>query len=129
MCKLPSQQFTSRRTHQIVVNPENANDTTDSTYSYEMFRNSGKPYSVMLGPNDCNLEKEIDTGASPSIISEQTYLSLWPIKSCHELQPTTVKLLTYTKEPFKVLALITVHVCYKEQRKSMPLYWWWLERV
>ena len=32
-----------------------------------------------------------------------------------------MKLHTYTKEPIKVLELITVHVCYKEQRKSMPL--------
>ena len=121
MRKPPGQQPNSRRTHQIAVDSENASDTSDS---YEMFNLSGtqgKPYFVNVQLNNCDLEMEIDTGASLSIMSEQTYHSLWPIQSRPELQPTTVKLHTYTKEPIKVLGIITVHVCYKEQNKSMPL--------
>ena len=121
MRKPPGQQPNSRRTHQIAVDSENASDTSDS---YEMFNLSGtqgKPYFVNVQLNNCDLEMEIDTGASLSIMSEQTYHSLWQTQSRPELQPTTVKLHTYTKEPIKVLGIITVHVCYKEQNKSMPL--------
>ena len=98
------------------VDPENANYTHDFTNSYEMFNMSGtqsKPYSVTVEFHDCNLEMEIDTGVSLSIINVQTYYFLWPIQSCPKLQPTTVKLHTYTKEPIKVLGLITVYVCCK----------------
>ena len=121
MRKPPGQQPNSRRTHQIAVDSENASDTSDS---YEMFNLSGtqgKPYFVNVQLNNCDLEMEIDTGASLSIMSEQTYHSLWQTQSRPDLQPTTVKLHTYTKEPIKVLGIITVHVCYKEQNKSMPL--------
>ena len=72
MRKLPGQQPNSRRTHQIAVDPENASDTSDS---YEMFNLSGtqgKPYFVNVQLNNCDLEMEIDTGASLSIMSEQT---------------------------------------------------------
>ena len=64
---------------------------------------------------------EIDTGASLSIMSEETLYSLWPPQSRPQLQLTTVKLHTYTKEPIKVLGTISVYVCYKEQKLSMPL--------
>ena len=60
---------------------------------------------------------EIDTGASLSIISEETYNSLWVTGSRPKLQPTTVNLHIYTKESITALGSITIDVCYKASRK------------
>ena len=89
--ELPGQK-PNPRTNQITLDPDNTSDTFDS---YEMFNLSGtqgKPYFVNVQLNNCALDMEIDTGASLSIKSEETYYSLWPLQSGPELQPTTVKL-------------------------------------
>ena len=64
---------------------------------------------------------EIDTGASLSIISDETYQSFWTSQPKPELQPTTVKLHTYTQESITVLGSITVDVAYKGQSKTLSL--------
>ena len=97
------------------------NETEDS---YEMFNlqgTPGKPFLVTVELNNCAIEMEIDTGASLSIISEEIYNSLWATESRPKLQPTTVKLHTYTKESITVLWSITIEVCYKGQSKALPL--------
>ena len=83
---------------------------------YNLRGMQGKPYFVNVQLKNCYLDMKIDTGASLSIMSEETYHSLWLIQNCSQ---TTEKLHTYTKEPIKVLGIITVHV--KEQKLSMPL--------
>ena len=90
---------------------------------FHMRGTQGRPYFVNVQLNNCALDMEIDTGASLSIMSEKKYHSLWPLQSRPGLQPTTVKLHMYTKEPIRVLGTITVYtyVCYKEQKLSMPL--------
>ena len=55
--------------------------------------------------NRANLEMKVDTGASMSIISEQTFNQVWPCKQRLTLQPTTVKLRndTYSKEQLSTM--------------------------
>ena len=97
---------------------------SDTSDSYEMFNirgTQGQPYRVTVQLNNCNLEMEIDTGASLSIISDETYQSFWTSQPKPELQPTTVKLHTYTQDSITVLASITVDVAYKGQSKTLSL--------
>ena len=97
---------------------------SDTSDSYEMFNirgTQGQPYRVTVQLNNCNLEMEIDTGASLSIISDETYQSFWTSQPKPELQPTTVKLHTYTQESITVLGSITVDVAYKGQSKTLSL--------
>ncbi|XP_046959671.1 uncharacterized protein K02A2.6-like [Vanessa cardui] len=51
---------------------------------------------------------EIDSGASRTIISEDTYNKLWSIPP--SLNATNIKLVTWTREPLKVLGEVNVHV-------------------
>ena len=81
----------------------------------------GQPYRVTVQLNNHNLEMEIDTGASLSIISDETYQSFWTSQPKPELQPTTVKLHTYTQGSITVLGSITVDVAYKGQSKTLTL--------
>ena len=61
---------------------------------------------------------DIDTGASLSLISEQTYLELWPSAT---LQQTSIQLKTYTGTPVKVVGVMNATVCYEQQTVTLPL--------
>ena len=61
---------------------------------------------------------EVDTGASLSLISEETYRANF--SSCF-LQSTEVRLKTYSGEYITVLGSINVEVTYNHQRATLPL--------
>ena len=63
---------------------------------------------------------ELDTGASYSPISEQTYKTTWP-EGAPSLEKWAVKLHTYTSEQVVVVGSITVTVCYNTQVVELPL--------
>ena len=75
-------------------------------------KTSENPYKVMLTIESKAVQMEIDTGASLSLVSEQTYHELWLTAP---LQTTSVKLKTYTGTPLKVLGLMNATVCYEQQ--------------
>ena len=63
---------------------------------------------------------ELDTGAAVSVISEQTYQSVWPHNQ-PSLQPSNVKLRTYSGEELEVIGSIPVQVNYQGQQEELPL--------
>ena len=73
---------------------------------------------VTVKVNDKDLQMEVDTGASASVISEEVYGRLWKRKDAQPLRLTTVTLHTYTGEKLALLGSITVdvHVQYQKQR-------------
>ena len=60
------------------------------------------PMVVTMQLNQAPLGMEVDTGATASLISEHTYKSLWPAEKAPALQPSEVKLCTYTGEELQV---------------------------
>ena len=68
--------------------------------------------------NGITLNMEVDTGASVSIISENTYKKCF--QNC-KLAKTNVKLKTYTGEKIEVLGQIQVTVKYQDQVCELPL--------
>ena len=64
---------------------------------------------------------EVDTGASASIISDETYKRVWSNIKCPRLTPSNRKLRTYTKEEVTVLGSLEVDVVYGDQRATLPL--------
>jgi hypothetical protein len=64
---------------------------------------------------------EVDTGASASIISEETYQRLWAGLQRPNLAPSSRRLRTYTGEELKIRGSIEVEVAYGEQHKTLPL--------
>ena len=79
---------------------------------------SAPPIIVEVTLDDCLVNMEVDTGASHSLMSESTFSRLWPGRS---LQPTPVRLRSYTKEPIAVLGCCNVNVHYRGQTGEMPL--------
>ena len=66
------------------------------------------------------LHMEVDTGASASIISQTTYHKLSPTHAL-PLQPSNVKLHTYTREELKVLGSLMTEVQYLNQKAKLHL--------
>ena len=72
----------------------------------------------MLTVDGKQLQFEVDTGASLSLISEETYKEFWPNMP---LQDTTINLKTYTGTPLKVLGAMNASVSYGQQSVKLPL--------
>ena len=77
------------------------------------------PIVLKVAVNGHNLPMELDTGASVSLISEDTWRKLQPFYS--KLQPSTVKLCTYTGEVISVLGEIVINMHYNNQHHKIRL--------
>lgn len=86
-------------------------------------KSSGKspPYRGKFEVNGLEITMEIDTGASLSVISEETYQYLSQRKEDLELKESKVTLHTYTGEPIKPKGLIEVSVEYDNETNRLPL--------
>lgn len=105
--------------------PEHAhvvNETsTEETVEHGMFTRSSKPFRAVVKANGTPIAMEIDTGASASIVSEETFKSLQSGQSELKLDQTSVRLLTYTCEPITVVGSTEVTVEYNGPTCTLPL--------
>ena len=95
----------------------------EESVDYSLFKVTGsisnKPLLASILINGVSVEMEIDTGASVSLMGEDTYrLVQDPEKP---LQHSTAKLHTYTGEPIKVLGSTEVLVQHNGQSMMLPL--------
>ena len=92
----------------------------DREYSLFSIPSNGtsKPYTVTLEVAGQQLQMEIDTGASLSLISESTCRKLWPKK---RLLPTIAKLKTYSDETLPILGTLNVQVSHNKQKACLAL--------
>ena len=80
-----------------------------------------KPMLVTVRVDNADLQMEADTGASASIISEETYQSLWTMWERPPLRSSHARLCTYTGEELKTKGSITVTVEYAGQKERLSL--------
>ena len=83
--------------------------------------NNSQPIQVTVKLNGIDATMEVDTGAALSVISEQTYKTLFTTASVPRLEASTVQLKTYTGEEIKLSGQTTVDVSYKNQVKKLGL--------
>ena len=91
---------------------------------YFMFHtkaSSSQPIQVTVKQNGIDATMEVDTGATFSIISEQTYKTLFTTVSVPRLEASAAHLKTYTGEEIKILGQTTVTVSYNNQEKKLGL--------
>ena len=111
-------------TQSTPLNASLSNHTDAEAYS--LFHTAGqrgpaKPIMVPVKVNQAEIKMELDTGASVSIISETTFRSLWSRGHAPPLQPSHIKLRTYTGESLVVKGSILVLVQYQDQEAKLPL--------
>ena len=82
---------------------------------------SSQPIQVTVKLNGIDATMEVDTGATLSIISEQTYKTLFTPVSAPRLEASAAHLKAYTGEEIKILGQTTVTVSYNNQEKTLHL--------
>ena len=85
--------------------------------TYTLFSMAGKtrPIVVTMSVNSKSIQMQVDTGASLSIISKETF------NYNQTLQPTTIPLRTYTGECLTILGTIEVQVEHNSQSATLPV--------
>ena len=73
---------------------------TENEYLLFKFEDKKKPYTTIVNIDGKSVSMEIDTGASISITSQESYKELWPDR---DLKESKAKLRTYSGEYLKVL--------------------------
>ncbi|XP_058872250.1 uncharacterized protein K02A2.6-like [Acipenser ruthenus] len=80
-----------------------------------------EPIYVTVKAQGEELQMEVDTGASFTVISESTYRGTWHGKQLPPLSKSAIKLRTYTGEEIKVIGIIAVEVQYNQQSCTLPI--------
>ena len=85
------------------------------------------PLKVTVKVNNKDLQMEVDTGTSTSVISKKIYGRLRKREDAPSLCLTVVILRTYIGEKLALLGSITVNVQSQEQRRTLSLLDWLLQ--
>lgn len=103
------------------VSPSSSTTSFDMFTTYTMFPIStrAKPIMLTVKVNNQDLEMELDTGASLSIISEKIFKSVF--KDSIRLDSTNISLRTYSGELLPVLGTVDVEVVYDSQTVTLPI--------
>ena len=104
---------TGKKVHHIV-------DSSEDEYDLYTITSLPKPqpYKTQLTINGKAVPMEIDTGASLTLISENTFRNCWPDLS---LSHNGITLHTYSSESIPVLDTLDVCVNHNGQKATLPL--------
>ena len=91
---------------------------TGETYTLYSVNGNTRPIVVTVNVNSKPLQMEVDTGASLSIISEETFNKEF---NQTELKPTDITLQTYSGEPLTILEMMDAKIVYNDQSAILPL--------
>ena len=98
-------------------------ETSEDCVEYEVLLNhfgamSDQPYVLDVQLDGKPIRMEIDTGAALSLVSEQTFRSLFPLRS---VETSKVHLQTYSGEVISVEGQVQLAVSYQDQKAMLPL--------
>ena len=99
-------------------------DNPDQAQAYTLYSirdPAAKPLQTTVTVEDREILMEVDTGASVTVISKATLDSIWGAQQSPPLQPTDVKLRTYTGAEIPVAGGLEVKVQYEGQEEKLPL--------
>ena len=98
-----------------------ADDDDDQEYAlYRVSSGSSKPILVPVTLDGVHMEMELDTGASVSLVSEETFRQLQ--EKGATLSPSQAKLCTYTGQAIEIAGLAEVRVEHNDQSTTLPLF-------
>ncbi|XP_036002862.1 uncharacterized protein K02A2.6-like [Fundulus heteroclitus] len=95
--------------------------------SYNMFnlhaisQPRAEPIYATVKVNGADLKMEVDTGASVSVLSKNTYHQLWQATKAPVLKKSDIKLRTYTGECISIIGAIEVDIDYEGQKAAVKL--------
>jgi hypothetical protein len=96
----------------------------DEVNVYELYKCSSdsndKGIMISVQVNGADLDMELDTGASVSVMGSDTFNALWS-QDRPTIHHTTAQLRTYTNETIETMGTVEVTVLYNGQRKVLPI--------
>ena len=111
-------EFKRKQAHYVEESDENSDSESDVYSVFHVGNYKSDPYKINVNVNSKDITMELDTGASVSLMSEDTYQEY---KSKFKLEYTNVKLRTYLGDLIPVLGRATVHVQYGKENMELPL--------
>ena len=108
----------SQRAHAVTAAERESSPEELQLFHIGHKQSKTKPLLCTLTIEGKPVEMEIDTGADVSIMSERAYQQLFSHKP---LQPSTVRLTTYTQSPIQVKGQLPVQVYYGQQAFDLTL--------
>lgn len=96
----------------------------DQEDSYSLFNINGlghQPFYITLTVQGEQQQMELDTGAAVSVMSEQTYKTVWNAEKAPPIEPAQVQLHVYTGDTIHVLGVAKVTLNHRNQSKELPL--------
>ena len=108
--KKPVHSLTSDQSPASTSDGPPPSNEVDNTYTLFTLPGKVKPLVITVNLNGVDVSMELDTGASLSIISEETFRSI--AQPMDNLQPTDIALTTYTGESLSIMGIYNVLVCY-----------------
>ena len=113
------------RAHQLTDDAPSHDEGQEEDIAYLLHQQSSKrnskPIVTTVKINETEVEMEVDTGATYSLISMDTYRRLWPDQRKPILRKTDVTLRTYTGEKVIIRGCIRVSVKYQSQQEDLNL--------
>ncbi|KAJ0181852.1 hypothetical protein K1T71_002574 [Dendrolimus kikuchii] len=98
-----------KKQHQVVDEMAQCKDSKENMMGvYTCSEGYAAPIKAEVIINGSKTFMEVDSGASRTIMSEDTYNRMW--KSPPPLRPTNVKLVTYSRETLPVIGIVSVRV-------------------
>ena len=104
------------QTHHVEDNYATRSDEEDTLRLLRLTDSRAKPIQITVRKKLITME--LDTGASSSMISQQTFAQLGHIR---KMKPSTVRLTSYSGHEIKVLGTVDVEVSYEVVQKVIPL--------
>lgn len=110
-------------THRVAATNDYVSDFSDSHGPFNLQETRRKPWVVTLKINNLDVDMEVDTRVSLSLISdhERTFYLLWPNELHPKLEVSSVKLFTYTREVIQILGLVAVGITNEGQSETLQL--------
>ena len=96
-----------------------SSQSTHNLYTINTIPSRVEPIQLTVGINNSEIEMELDTGASVSIIIEKTFNENF--RGIVTLQPPTVSLTSYSGHELEIMRQADVEITYKSQVVIMPL--------
>ena len=119
--KKSNRQQKGRKQNAYQMENENGSEQVSGLFFGKSEENNSKPIATKLSVAGVNVEFQIDTGASVTIMSETAYMHTWNAASRPKVYPSTTVLRTYTGQSIPIKGECEVIVKHGEQSAKVRL--------
>ena len=120
VCRKKHKQRTEQ-TNAVTIEQTPASGSTQEYTMYHVQSGTSKPYKATIMVNGNPIWMEIDTGASVSVVGEETFNTIQRGEKPLKLEKSSVQLQTYTGGEIPVLGSVLVPVEHNHQTLTLPL--------